>query len=174
MGILLAVLVLQLGKFYSVMFFGVSLGFGLFISSLFQKGVQVPIFSWFLQRFERKEAWPGKGAIYFFLGSFLAVIFFDPYYVFVSILILAFLDSFSTIFGMGFGKRKAHKKKTWEGSIAGFSASFLVSLLFLPFNIAFGVCLVATVLEMLALVDDNILIPPVASFVIWFMARSVL
>lgn len=166
-GCALAVLVLMLGKEQSMGLFGFCLLFGILISKLLEKRKRVPFFSWFIRKFEREEVMPGGGVVSFFMGSFLAIALFGPYTVFVALLILAFLDSFSTIVGLGFGKRKVRGRKTVEGFFAGFMASFLVASLFIPLYIALFACFIASLIEVASFGDDNIFIPPIASMIIW-------
>jgi len=170
LGTLLACIILLLGKFYSLALFGVLLVIGIFLSELLHKGVRVQPFYWLIRRLERDGVKPGQGTLTFVLGSFIALVFFEPNIVFISILILAFADSFSTIIGRGFGRIKIYNKKTVEGFLGGFLASFLVTMLYLDVLVGFAVCMVASLTELLSPVDDNIVIPPLSSLIIYMMA----
>ncbi len=169
LGTLLACIILLLGRFYSLALFGVLLIAGVFLSELLRKGVRVQPFHWLIRRLEREGVRPGQGTLTLVLGSFIALVFFEPRIVFVSVLILAFADSFSTIVGRGFGRIRIYNKKTIEGFLGGFLASFLVTLLYLDVAVGFAVCLVASLTELLSPVDDNIIIPPLSSLIIYMM-----
>jgi dolichol kinase len=168
-GTLLAVLIAVLGRFCSLALFGSALVAGVLISELLQKKFRIQPFYWFIRRLERRGVKPGQGTLNFVLGSFIALVFFDSRIVFVSVLILAFADSFSTIVGRGFGKKKVINKKSLEGFAAGFLASFLVTLPYLNVHIGLVVCFVAALIELLTPVDDNIVIPPLASLIIYML-----
>ena len=169
LGTLLACLILLLGKFYSLALFGALLVAGIFLSELLHKGVKVQPFHWLIRRLEREGVRPGQGTLTLVLGSFIALVFFEPHIVFVSVLILAFADSFSTIVGRGFGRIRIYNKKTIEGFLGGFLASFFVTLLYLDVLVGLTVCLVASLTELLSPVDDNIIIPPLSSLIIYMM-----
>ena len=147
------------------------------IVSILSKRMKMPIIYWFLQNFERindLEKFPGKGVITYLIGAFLVTLFFPIDIAMPAILVLAFGDSVSHIFGIHYGKRKhlLNNKKFLEGSIAGFIAAFIGALVFLPWNEAFFAAFFAMMAEAIELklgrtqVDDNILIPLVAAIVI--------
>ncbi|MBS3102698.1 hypothetical protein J4458_04610 [Candidatus Woesearchaeota archaeon] len=150
---------------------------GIIISFLSTR-IKIPVISWFLQNFERSEdmeKFPGKGAISYLIGAFLAALFFPMDIAMPSILILAFGDSVSRLFGIHYGKRKhlLNGDKFIEGSVAGFIAAFIGALIFLPWHEALFASLVAMVVESIELklgrtqIDDNVVIPLVAGIAIW-------
>jgi dolichol kinase len=112
---------------------------------------------------------PGQGTLTFVLGSFIALVFFEPNIVFLSVLILAFADSFSTIVGRAIGVIKIYNGKTLEGFFGGFLASLFIVLPYLNVYVAVVACLVASLTELLSPVDDNIVIPPLSSLIIYIM-----
>jgi len=169
LGTLFASLILLLGKFYSLALFGTLIVIGVFLSELLHKGIRVEPFHWFVRRLERKKVRPGQGTLTFVLGSFIALVFFEPNIVFLSVLILAFADSFSTLVGRGIGVIKIYNGKTLEGFLGGFLASLFVVLPYLNAYVAIAVCLVASLTELLSPVDDNIVIPPLSSLIIYMM-----
>jgi dolichol kinase len=94
-----------------------------------------------------------------------------------SIMVLAFGDSVSHVFGIHFGKTKTilSETKLLEGTVAGFIAGFIGAWVFVsPFE-AFFASLAAMIAEAVEIklgteeVDDNIIIPLVAGSVIWLM-----
>ena len=94
-----------------------------------------------------------------------------------SIIILAFADSASYIFGVRFG-RTEHPfttKKFIEGMVAGIIAGFIAASIFVPWYealIASTVAMIAEGIEIkvgLTDVDDNIVMPVAAAFAIWVL-----
>ena len=169
LGTLLASVILLLGKFYSLVLLGTLIVAGIFLSELLNKGIRVEPFHWFVKRLEREKVRPGQGTLTFVLGPFIALVFFEPNIVFLSVLILAFADSFSTIVGKGIGTIKVYNGKTLEGFIGGFLASLFVVIPYLSMPAALVSCLVASLTELLSPVDDNIVIPPLSSLIIYMM-----
>ena len=132
---------------------------------------KLPIISWFLKNFDRKfSLFPGEGAFFLVLGSFLALLLFQKNIALASIMILAVGDSLATIFGLTFGSTKFFKKSL-EGSLGGFIPAFFAALFFVNYKQAFLGTLVAMLLEAQEFrvknlkLDDNILIPLGASLV---------
>ena len=169
LGTLLASVILLLGKFYSLVLLGTLIVAGIFLSELLHKGIRVEPFHWFVRRMEREKVRPGQGTLTFVLGPFIALVFFEPSIVFLSVLILAFADSFSTIVGKGIGAIKIYNGKTLEGFLGGFLASLFVVIPYLSMPAALVSCLVASLTELLSPVDDNIVIPPLSSLIIYMM-----
>ena len=127
--------------------------------------------------FERKNTRPFTGAIFFYLGCGLAFLIFPHNIASVSSAILAVGDSLSTIIGMNFGRHKTIGKKSVEGSLAFFAGSFLISLIFVKWQIGFIGSLIAALVELcippkiggktLWLLDDNLLIPIICGIVMF-------
>ncbi len=119
-----------------------------------------------IKSYERPYELPFKGAITFLLGSFLSVLIFKPYASIAAIAVLALADSISTLVGYYFGKHKLpiNKKKTWEGSFAFLIVALVILSFFtLPLN-AVLVAIIATLVEMLPKIDDNLTIPLIVGF----------
>ena len=143
--------------------------------SIISKRVSLPLFSFFLERFEReaqKKSFPGKGMIFFFTGALLVVKLFPKDIALASIMVLALGDSISHIFGEEFGQTKnifnGKSKKLLEGTIAGTIAGFLGAALFVPTTEAFLGAAIAMIAEVIKIdlndntIDDNIIVPLVA------------
>lgn len=145
------------------------------ILSLSSKKFHIPVIYSFLKIFDRKkdlEELPGKGAIFYVLGTFLVVLIFPKDIAMASIMILALGDSLSRLVGpYGYLKHPFHNEKFFEGAIAGAIAGFLGALFFVPWILALLGSLVSMLLEGLDLkiktfkIDDNLLIPLVAAVV---------
>jgi dolichol kinase len=120
-------------------------------------------------RKEEKEI-PGKGALTFFVGTLIvSVIFWNhPEIVIGAVVVLVFGDSASTIGGKLFGKHKLLNERTLEGTLSGIAlAFFYLSFLFPP-----GTALIAASIGMLSELggfEDNLTIPIVSGFVLWFL-----
>lgn len=115
----------------------------------------------FVLKRERPEEFPLKGAIYFFLGAFLAFELFAPLHAAAAVAVLALADAVATLGGNYFGAHKlpVNRKKSWEGSIAFLAISLVLLLFFVRPEKALVVAVLTTFIEMLPRVDDNITIP---------------
>ena len=143
--------------------------------SLSSRKFHIPIIYGFLKIFERKEdleSFPGKGAIFYFLGAFLVVFIFPKDIALASIMILALGDSVSRLVGpYGYLKHPFHNEKFFEGVIVGSIVGFLGALIFVSWILALAGCLISMLLEGIDLrikgfkIDDNLLIPLIASVV---------
>jgi phytol kinase len=147
---------------------------GMFISSL-SKNKDIFIISSFLKFFDRDKdriKFPGKGAIFITLGFLLSILFFDTKIAEISIIILTFGDSFSTIFGRLVGKTHPFGvNKTIEGTMGGVLAATIASSFYLPFSMALiisGISMFSEYFET-KLIDDNILIPLVCGVLLTFV-----
>lgn len=119
-----------------------------------------------LSKFDRphdlNSGLPANGAIQFFAGALLAILLFSRTNAALGILALAWGDSFSTIVGIHMGRyqyRLGPAIKTLEGSAACFFASLAPLLFFISPWKAVLAALVAAIIEAVALVNDNLLIP---------------
>ncbi len=151
---------------------------GGFCISLLSKKYRIPIFAQGLDWFERKEArhvFPGKGVVFFFAGSLLAMELFDKDIATAAIIILALGDSISHIVGRQYGTIKNifnwNSAKLMEGTFAGIMLGFFGALFFVhPVLAAAGsfTAMMAELVEMRffgKILDDNFLIPLVAGTV---------
>jgi len=167
LGVITAVIILKLSYNTSLILFGTLLIIGTITSEAILKGKKILFLNWFIKKFERKKVRPGLGVINFLIGAFLSLVFFTPKIVFLSILVLAFNDSFSTVIGISFGKHKIWGKKTLEGSIGGFLGTVLIMSFFIPsFTSVMIISLTATLIELFTTLDDNLIIPPTISLLI--------
>lgn len=153
--------------------------FGLIISYLSRK-TRIPVIYNLLEVFERKkelDKFPGKGIIFYLIGAYIALLLFSKNIALGSIMILAFGDSISHLFGLHYGKIKhpLSKTKYLEGTLAGFIAGFLGALVFLPWHEAFFASLAAMAAESVEIkfgmqqVDDNLVIPFAAGAAVWIL-----
>ena len=142
------------------------------ILSYIQKQIKLPLITQILNifgRVEENQAFPGKGAFYFFLGVLLTLQLFPLDIALASIMILTLGDSLSHIVGAAIGQTnnplKTGSKKLIEGSIFGATTAFVGALLFIPIHEAFIASILAMTAELAELkfgnniLNDNILVP---------------
>lgn len=129
-----------------------------------------------LNVFERKkhlESFPGRGPLFFTIGSYISLILFPENIAYAGIMILTIGDAFSNIIGRHFGRIKTqlNPEKCIEGNIAGILIAMPFAYYFFP-NL-WAVAAASTVgmfleipnLKVLGLeIDDNLIIPIGASF----------
>ncbi|MBU0614985.1 MAG: SEC59/DGK1/VTE5 family protein [Nanoarchaeota archaeon] len=144
------------------------------------KHERIPMVYSFLRYFEREEdleKFPGKGALFYLLGTALVVILFPLDIAVASILILAFGDSISHIVGrFGSIKHPFNSKKFLEGSVAGAIMAFIAAYIILgdPFEAGIGAVL-GMFLEGFNMehkgkkIDDNVIVPLAAAVGIWLI-----
>lgn len=160
-GVLLLLVLLILGRSKTIYVLSGTLFFGFLLINLVMRGFKVPVASWFVETFERKDApIPGYGSAWYVVGLLLSCLLItDINFLAATISILAFGDAASTIFGRkGKNPLPYNKKKTFEGTSAFFLFS-LVGYLFIGWEV-FPLALVAAVVESLPIqIDDNLTIP---------------
>lgn len=143
------------------------------IISILSKFRKLPIVSWFLDKFERAEkmkSFPGKGALFFFIGCLFSLVLFRKDIALASIMILTLGDSFSTLIGKSVGKIRlpydSTQKKSLEGSLTGVLMGFFGALLFINnYYIAFAGAFIGMLMESFSIrissfeIDDNLIVP---------------
>jgi len=154
---------------------------GLILSYLSRK-TRIPVIYKLLEKFEREEEikkFPGRGIIYYLIGTYISLLLFPLEVAMASIMVLALGDSISHIYGLHFGKTKhpLSKTKFLEGTVAGFIAGFVGALVFVAWHEAFFASLVAMIVEAIEIkvgaeqVDDNLIIPIISGAVVWVVRR---
>ena len=165
----------------AIMFFGVAVFFYLYGEYVSRSK---PIFglrrlAFFFEK--RKSSRPFSGALWFYIGSGISFALFPLMIAVASSAILAVGDSFSTMFGLNFGKHKLVGEKSVEGSGAFLIGAFLIALLFLKPSIAFAGAFTGMLVEAFIppklggkkthwFLDDNLLIPIVSGAVIFVLS----
>jgi dolichol kinase len=133
---------------------------GLLLINLRLQGHDIPIVSWFEEKFERADApLPGWGSACYAAGVLLAVTFLPGVpQIAAVIFVLAFGDGVSTIVGIrGKARIPYNRRKTVEGFI-GMLLSSLPAYLFIG-PPALGLAIIAALAESIPAIDDNITIP---------------
>lgn len=145
------------------------LAFG-FALSFLSRYYDLPIIAWFLDRFERPEdryKFPGKGPIFFVIGSLIVLILFSKATALASMVILTTGDAVSHVAGKLLSKRTYVYLKSWEGMVAGIMLAFASALFFVDSTPALLGSIVAMAVEGLKLgLDDNLILPVSAAIVI--------
>lgn len=117
---------------------------------------------------EREKRIPGRGALSFTLGIILASILFsqlDKLVTIGAIIAVTFGDGFSTIIGKGFGKFKSIGNKTWEGTIGGVIAAWIVLMAFFSLETALAAAIFAMLAEYIP-INDSYTIPIVTGIIL--------
>jgi dolichol kinase len=143
------------------------------IISMVSRYKDIPLISWFLNKFDRKDTrFPGEGAFFLILGTALVIAIFPKTIALASLLILAFGDSFAHLLGKAYGKKRfAHK--TAFGTLSGIFFGFLGALIFVDpvtalLGSGFSMFFEAFNLKFLkSKVDDNLFIPVVSSIIMY-------
>jgi dolichol kinase len=157
---------------FTLLFIGFAIMY--YLNQLHMSRKKVPILSDLLDLFERGfENNPAKGAIDFFLAFSIITFLFPTNIVVVTILIVGFGDTFSTLVGKPMGGRifRRISHKSIEGSIAFFVTALIPALFLLPFNIAISACFMAALTELTfhEYVDDNIAVSFSTSIVLFIV-----
>lgn len=177
-GVILPFYIMLVGWKVSIFTFASAIIIGALIAEGYKRGVNMPILSKMIDIAERPETIeknPAKGALLFFIGSFISLLLFRLDIASASIMILALGDSFSTIIGKNCGRTEIfyNPAKSLEGSMAGFFFAFLGAYAFLNFytinSRALSMALIGALIGMLVeslppKIDDNITIPLSSGF----------
>jgi len=172
-GIGIAALISLCGKDLSLIILSLILIIGIILSDALSKRYHIPLVSRIVHEVERPDTVPGKGAILFFVSSLVCLILFPPSMVLPAILALAVADGVSTIAGIRYGRIRIGNGKSVEGACAGFAATAIVLLLVLPPLPAVIAATVASAVEIVCPVDDNLVIPVAVCIVLMIIGLIV-
>ncbi len=172
----LSIVVLYYTRIMSLFILGIIIIVGIIISIAWKKNTE-PIISWFLSMFERNGQYPGWGALWFCIGSFVVLLIFTKEIALASIMILALGDAVSHICGRFYGKikHKLNKNYNIEGTIAGIIVASFGALLFVPVLDAVIAATIAMNCEVVNwrigkwCIDDNFIIPIVAALTLFIV-----
>lgn len=136
--------------------------------SFFCRNYNVPVASWMMEKFERHEnrkTFPGRGPIFFMIGSIIVVYLFPLKIALASMMILSLGDALSHIFGKLLSRKTYKYLKSFEGTVAGMLFAFLGALIFVNLYAAIFGSLFAMSLENVktGFFDDNLFVPIVAA-----------
>ena len=152
----------------------------LVISALSAKKKHIPYISDILKMFdrERDKKFPGRGAFYYVLGIFLAIVLFPQKIAFASILILAVGDSLNHLFWARSPRRinmPWNRRKHVIGVLVGIVAGTFAAQFFVPLFPAFIAASVALISETFPIkirsfyIDDNVFIPLIAGGILFIL-----
>ena len=139
---------------------------GFILSDAIARGYTIPVVSPVIETLERRDAVPGKGALFFALGALFCLVFFDKEVAFTGLVVLSLLDSVTTIAGVRFGRTRIYNHKSLEGTLAGVAATAAVLCFLVPPLAALATAAVTGLAELLSPVDDNLVVPVVACLVL--------
>ena len=139
---------------------------GFILSDAISRGYTIPVISTIIGGLERRDAAPGKGALFFALGALFSLVFFEKEVAFVGLVVLSLLDSITTIAGVRFGKTRIYNHKSLEGTLAGIAVTTAALALIVPLPAALATAAVTGIAELVSPVDDNLVIPVVACLVL--------
>jgi phytol kinase len=140
-------------------FYAAGLLAGSVLTDAVERGLRLPLISPLLDLLEREDAGPGRGAFYFVLATLGCLVLFGPFVAAIGIFTLALLDSVSTLAGRRFGRHRIFNGKSIEGSLAGVLVTAGALLFVLPPVTAVLAAGTAGIVELVAPVDDNLVIP---------------
>lgn len=135
---------------------------GFLFSDAIIRGYYIPLISVIVGHLERDVEYPGKGTLVFLITALFVTAVFPAPAAALSILVLAVLDSVTTLAGITFGRHKIYQNKSAEGTVAGIIVTFIVLLFFIHPGIALITACIAGITELFSPVDDNMTIPLVA------------
>ena len=138
----------------------IALFFGFLLSDALSRGHHIEGISPLMKVLERESVLPGKGALLFVFSAFVCLFFFEANVVIPAVVALAVLDGVATPVGIRYGNHRIYNGKSVEGTGAGIAAAFLALVFLLPPVHALAAAVLAGVIELVAPVDDNLLIPP--------------
>jgi len=142
---------------------------GIIFRDALVRGFRVPLISVLVDKLERENVRPGKGALYFALSSLFCLVLFDKEVVVPAVVTLSLLDGVATLAGYYYGKHPIIGKKTAEGTIAGIVITFFALLpLLTPVQATVSV-LIAGLVELISPIDDNLTIPVVVCITLTLM-----
>jgi dolichol kinase len=160
LGLAIAALVLMADRAAAIAILAGGLFAGIILIDCILRGYRIPVISPLLALADRGDSLPGRGALTFAVSALFCAIIFPQTVAGAALIVLAVLDGVATIAGKRFGRTRIHHGKTVEGSAAGILAAFLCLLLLLPLPQAAAASGVAGVIELVAPIDDNLVIPP--------------
>jgi len=158
-GIIVALFIYFTDKQTSILILGIVVFLSVIISDAISRKIHIPLFSELIQILERENTFPGKGTIFFFVSTLFCLLFFEKNVVFAAVVVLAVLDSVTTIIGVRYGRKKIYNKKSLEGTAAGMLSGFIVLIFFISPVTAAITAFFAGIAELISPVDDNLIIP---------------
>lgn len=143
---------------------------GIIFRDALVRGYRLPLVSDLIDKLERENVRPGKGALYFALSSLFCLVIFEKEVVVPAIVALSLLDGVATIVGSYCGRHPIFRGKTLEGTGSGILlTSFALLPLLSPLQAVVS-AVVAGMVELFSPVDDNLTIPVFVCIALTLMA----
>ena len=161
-GLGIAGFILAFDRDFTLSVLVLTLFMGFILSDAVSRGYTIPVISTIIVNLERRDAAPGRGALFFALGALFCLVFFEREIVFAGLVVLSLLDSVTTLAGTRFGKTRIYNHKSLEGTLAGVAVTAVALCLLVPPAVALVTAAVAAIAELVSPVDDNLTIPVVA------------
>jgi dolichol kinase len=108
---------------------------------------------------QEEENWRGLGAQTLVLGAILTIFFFGKEVVVPALLVLSISDAVSAICGTYIKSAVILERRTVFGTTSFFVSALMILIFFVPPLAAIVVAIVAALVELIPLPDDNIWIP---------------
>lgn len=112
------------------------------------------------------------GAVWLTAGCIISFAVFDYTIAYLSFFFVIFGDTFASLIGIAFGKRKIYRKKSWAGFLGGLTANLVCGWLIMPEQpfVYVSMALTASTVEVFtSKLDDNFTVPLFAGFVGFLM-----
>lgn len=112
------------------------------------------------------------GAVWMTAGCIISFAVYDYWIALLSFFFVIFGDTFASLIGIAFGKRKLYRKKSWAGFLGGLTANLVCGWLIMPDKpLVFApMALTASIVEVFtSKLDDNFTVPLFAGFVGFLM-----
>ena len=165
-GLGIAAFILLFDRDLSLSVLMLALFVGFILSDAVSRGYTIPVVSAVIANLERRDAAPGRGALFFALGALFCLVFFPKEIAFIGLVVLSLLDSVTTLAGVRFGRTRIYNHKSLEGTLAGVAVTAAALCLLIPPLAALVTVAVTAVAELVSPVDDNLVIPVVACLIL--------
>ncbi len=112
------------------------------------------------------------GAIWLTAGCIISFAVFEYSIAVLSFFFVIFGDTFASLIGIAYGKRKIYRKKSWAGFLGGLSANLICGWILMPDRplVYAPMALTASLVEVFtSKLDDNFTVPLFAGFVGFLM-----
>ncbi len=136
---------------------------GLMLINMRMLGMYIGPFHHILDNFDRVgEEFPGRGPLLYLVGTLLILSYIKDFnFILAAIAIFSVGDGVSTLIGRRYGKNVLswNSRKSWEGTLAFFISSAIVSYFFIGLAGIYFSAILAFIETIDFHVDDNLLIP---------------
>lgn len=164
LGVSLGLLLFYVRKRYMIAVLTGLISAGVLVRLFLLKGYRFGFVEKFLHWFGRPNE-IGMGAMYFFIGALISILFFPREYAGVGVIVLGISDGLSAMIGMG-SSHKIYGEKSFEGTTAFYISAFLIIYFSTTLFQAVISSVALSLIELFSPVDDNIIIPPSCALIL--------